>query len=109
MLFKCRTLKDILGRADLMADIYDPERLLAQAMAWRAAAEKVPLDQRDIYLSQALAYENRVERSINTPVIKDRLHSNEFPADAPPSTDVGETFGQPETHHPATGDYPSRR
>ena len=55
-----------------MIDIYDPERLLAQAAAWRAAAEKAPPNERDIYLSQALDFETRVERSINTPVLKDR-------------------------------------
>jgi hypothetical protein len=54
-----------------LIDIYDPERLLAQAVAWRAAARKATPNERDIYLSQALAYEIRVERSINTPVIKD--------------------------------------
>lgn len=63
-----------------MIDIYDPERLLAQAAAWRAAAEKAPPNERDIYLSQALDFETRVERSINTPVLKDRSQSREVPA-----------------------------
>ena len=53
-----------------MMGIYDPERLLAQAVAWRAAAEKATPAERDIYLSRALDCEIRVERSINTPVIR---------------------------------------
>jgi hypothetical protein len=67
-------------RAEPLIDIYDPERLLAQAAAWRAAAEKAPPKERDIYLSQALDFEIRVERSLNTPVLKDRNQSKEVPA-----------------------------
>jgi hypothetical protein len=53
-----------------MEGIYDLERLLAQAVAWRAAAEKAAPHEREIYLSQALDCELRVKRSLNTPVIK---------------------------------------
>jgi hypothetical protein len=53
-----------------MMDIYDPERLLAEAVAWRAAAETATPDERAICLSRALEREIRVERSINTPVIR---------------------------------------
>jgi hypothetical protein len=63
-----------------MKDIYDTIWLLAQARVWRAAAEGAPPEVRNILLSQALDYELRVERSINTPVIKDRRQSAEVPA-----------------------------
>jgi hypothetical protein len=53
-----------------MMDIYDPERLLAEAVAWRSAAETATPDERAICLSRALEREIRVERSINTPVIR---------------------------------------
>jgi hypothetical protein len=66
-------------REELLIDIYDPERLLAQAVAWRAHAQTAAPNERDIYLSQALAYEIRVGRSINTPVIEDQRSSKEVP------------------------------
>jgi len=74
--------------------MYDPVLLLAQARAWRVAAEKAMPAERDIYLSHALGCEAQVERSMCTPVIKQSSQTGEalttwVAAARPPSVGQG--------------------
>jgi hypothetical protein len=66
--------------SESMTGIYDTNWLLAQVRLLRAAAETASPDERNTLLSTAADYETLVERSINTPVIKDRHQSAEVPA-----------------------------
>lgn len=55
-----------------MPGLYDPDRLLARARAWRMAAETAKPIMRHLYLSLATKAENRVKRSLDTPSVRDR-------------------------------------
>jgi hypothetical protein len=55
----------------MIEGMYDPERLLDQAEALRAAAETADPARRAIYLSQAGEYEALVQRSVMTQPISD--------------------------------------
>jgi hypothetical protein len=56
-----------------MSSEYDPIALLAKAQAWRSAAKTAPAQWYDFYVGIAEHYEADVRRSMEVPIVTDRI------------------------------------